>query len=354
MLIVAALIAFFVTTLFVFMLYPVAQKLRLVDLPGGRKRHDGPVPLIGGIAMCMGLTFGTTLIPAVTFWSATGLAIYLLVIVGTIDDRFDLPAGVRLIAQCCVALLVIYGGGVIVESLGAPIFSELRLGLFSEPFTILFLITVINAFNVIDGIDGLCGGLSLVALVALAVVSANTSVFPLTIVIAAAVAGFLLFNLPLPINRSVRVFMGDAGSTFLGLVIATLGIYLSQGTSGQITPPIGLWFIAVPVFDLFSATVRRMLARKSPFAPDHEHLHHALVETGLSRRETLIVMLSIALALAVFGLFAHRVALPDGVTVPLWIAANVFYYQLLRKPIAIVRVVRLFRPQKSSATTSTA
>src|SRR3954469_24996264 len=101
---VAAFLAFVVTVLFMFALRPVAIAIGLVDVPGGRKRHDFPVPVIGGIAMSIGLGVGTRLVGGPDSWTPTVLGIYLLVVVGTIDDRFDLPPNVRLIAQSCAAL----------------------------------------------------------------------------------------------------------------------------------------------------------------------------------------------------------------------------------------------------------
>lgn len=338
--VVAIVMTFLVTALSVFVLRPVAKSLDLLDHPGGRKRHERPVPLIGGIAMCLGITFGTVLSSPGAVWPPIALAIYLLVVVGTVDDRFDLPPGVRLIAQACAALLVVFGAHVVAADLGAPIYRPVALGPFGELFSILFIITLINAYNVIDGIDGLAGGLALVALLGLAIVGSDTQLGTLVLILVAAVAAFLLFNLPLEMNRQFKVFMGDAGSTFLGLSVATLGIALSQGPAATITPPVGLWFIAVPVFDLFSAVVRRVVQGRSVFAPDHEHLHHALLAAGLSRRGALVVMLGIAVTLAGFGLFGWAASISDGSLVTLWLGANVGYYQIMRRP---EKVVELFR-----------
>src|SRR5690606_14825582 len=104
-------------------------------------------------------------------------------------------------------------------------------------------------------------------------------------------------------------------------------------------PTIGLWLIAVPVFDLFAAVVRRLVEKKSPFAPDHEHLHHVLVEQGLSPRATLAVMLSLATFFGATGVTGNMLALPDGVMVVGWFGAFSLYYQLMRHPHLVVRVI---------------
>jgi UDP-GlcNAc:undecaprenyl-phosphate GlcNAc-1-phosphate transferase len=272
--------------------------------------------------------------------------VYLLVVVGMIDDRFDLPANVKLIAQSCAALLVVVASNAIVSSLGAPLFFDVNLGPFGVPFTILFVITLVNSFNLIDGIDGLAGGLALLALLAMTIVGFGTPVFALVSIAAAVVAGYLLFNLPLGFNKPVRAFMGDAGSTSLGLVIAALGVHLSQGPMAKISPVIGLWLVAVPVFDLFSTIFRRLAEGKSPFAPDHEHLHHVLVEHGLSRRATLVYVLSLASLFASIGIAGDIAVAPDGVMLILWVAGGVLYYQMMRYPRIVVDLVRVAVPKE--------
>jgi UDP-GlcNAc:undecaprenyl-phosphate GlcNAc-1-phosphate transferase len=340
MAVIAALLAFVVTILFMFALRPVATAVGLVDVPGGRKRHGAPIPLIGGIAMSVGLGIGASLTSHPDFWDPLILGIFLLVAVGTVDDRFELPASVRLIAQSCAALLLVFGAEIVVLDLGAPFFFELPLGAFAVPFTLLFFVTIINAFNVIDGMDGLAGGLSFLSLIALAIIGVETDVFVLAILLASVVAGFLLFNFPLGrINKPVRSFMGDAGSTFLGLSIAAIGIWLTQSEAAPLSPTIGLWLVAVPVFDLFSAVIRRVMEGHSPFAPDHEHLHHVLVASGLSNRATLVLMLSLATVFAFIGLVGVAVEVPDGIMVVAWFATLTLYYQTMRRPAYLIRFI---------------
>lgn len=333
---IAAFLAFVVTVLFMFVLRPLAIAVGLVDVPGGRKRHGVPVPVIGGIAMSIGLGLGTSLVDHPDSWSPILLGVYLLAVVGTIDDRFDLPANVRLIAQSCAALLVVFASGIVVSDLGEYFGHSLSLGLLAVPFTILFVLTLVNAFNFIDGIDGLCGGLALLCLMIMAALSFGSPLFPLATLAASVVAGYLLFNLPLGVNSPVRSFMGDAGSTAIGLIIATMGIYLTQGEMQVISPAAALWFVALPVFELFATILRRALSKRSPFAPDHEHLHHVLADNGLSRRATLIFMLALAALLAAVGLLGHFLAVGDSIMLALWVIAGAAYYQLLRFPRPVV------------------
>ena len=340
---VGAFLSFIVTVLFMFALRPVATAFGLVDVPGGRKRHGVTVPVIGGIAMSIGLGVGSSLVSHPDSWNPVLIGVYLLVVVGTIDDRFDLPANVRLIAQTCAALLVAFASGIIATRLGEFVGLQLALGLYSVPFTILFVVTLVNAFNLIDGLDGLAGGLALLALTVMAVMSVGTPFFPLVLVAASVVGGYLLFNLPLGVNNPVRAFMGDAGSTSLGLIIATVGVYLSQGSTPVLSPVVGLWLVAVPVFDLFATVVRRLLTKRSPFHGDRGHLHHLLTDNGVSRRSTLVFMLGIAASFAAIGLVGQLLGVGDGIMLLLWLVAGVVYYQLLRFPRAIVVTVQWAR-----------
>nr|MBO2514763.1 hypothetical protein [Gammaproteobacteria bacterium] len=345
MTIVGPFLAFVVTVLFMFTLRPVAVEVGLVDVPGGRKRHDARVPLIGGIAMAVGLGFGSSIIGPPPFWNSVLLAMYLLVAVGTVDDRYELPPSVRLIAQSCAAMLIVFGAELSVTHLGAPLFFDLPLGPASIAFTILFIVTVISAFNVIDGLDGLAGGLAFIAIGACMAVSFGTELWILTVLMLAVIAGFLLFNLPLPFNRPVRVFMGDAGSTSLGLAVATLGIALCQSPEARLTPVTGLWLIAVPVYDLFSAIVRRLLAGRSVFEPDHHHLHHVLIEHGFSRHAALALMLGLALVLAVVGLAAQFAGVPEGIMLLAWLGGGVIYYRSMPRWDALLgKIERRWMP----------
>jgi UDP-GlcNAc:undecaprenyl-phosphate/decaprenyl-phosphate GlcNAc-1-phosphate transferase len=332
MTIVGAFLAFIVTVLFIFALRPVAEEVGLVDVPGGRKRHETRVPLIGGVAMAVGLGFGSSFVGAPPFWYSVLLGIYLLVAVGTVDDRYELSPGVRLIAQTCAAMLVVFGAQMSVTHLGSPLFFDLPLGPLGALFSVLFVVALINAFNVIDGLDGLAGGLAFIALATGALLAVSSELFIVLILVLAVVSAFLLFNLPLPYNRPVRVFMGDAGSTSLGLAVAALGIAICQTHEAQVAPVIGLWLIAVPVFDLFAAIARRLVDRRSVFEPDHDHMHHVLIDHGLSRRAALAVMLCLAAVLAGIGLAGHVAGAPDGVMLLGWIGAGVAYYQLMRRP----------------------
>ena len=243
----AAIIAFAITSLALWLLHPVARKLDLLDHPvGDRKDHAHPTPVTGGIAILIGCLiaffgFQTDTSSLRAFCAAAGL----LVIVGLSDDKHDLRWYWRILAQAVAALIIIYWGGVRVEQIG-PVFGlgEMSLGWLSVPFTVFATVGIINAVNMIDGADGLAGLLGLAALVMLAAASVyagNMQLAERLSVLCAALAGFLVWNIRLPWRPRAKVFLGNAGSALLGLVIAWASFRLTQNDGHPVNPVLALW-----------------------------------------------------------------------------------------------------------------
>ena len=274
---VALAFALLVTLLFILALRPVALAIGLVDIPGGRKAHHSRTPVIGGAAMYLGFLFGGMFLEVVPAFNSLLMGASLLIVVGMIDDRFELPTSVRFIAQTCAVLVMIYGAGLKLDNIGSPLFFDFELGTFAVPFTILVTLTVINAFNIIDGIDGLAGGVAFVALGFMAIFSIGSNILGVILLLMAVIAAFLICNLPIRINWQVKCFMGDAGSTFLGFSVAWLGISLSQGASGPMSAVTGLWLVAVPIYDVFTSMLRRVAKgcqRGADFVHRDSHGHN--------------------------------------------------------------------------------
>ena len=163
--------------------------------------------------------------------------------------------------------------------------------------TVLLVVGAVNALNMVDGIDGLAGSLGLVAIVSVSTValqSANATVLSLAVVLSAALVGFLVFNLPLSINRPWRVFMGDAGSMLLGFALAWMMVSLSQDPQTVVAPVTLLWFAAVPIYDMVSTALSRLAEGRSPMSADTNHLHHRLINKGYSPAVTLSILVGFA------------------------------------------------------------
>jgi UDP-GlcNAc:undecaprenyl-phosphate GlcNAc-1-phosphate transferase len=331
-----------VTILFMFALRPFARSVGLIDKPGGRKMHVGDIPVIGGLAMFAGFLVGS-LYSYQSFpdypYLAAGLAV--LVFVGVLDDRFDLPAPVRFIGQTCAALLMVGGANLVAGNIGYVFFGELvELGWFSDLFTITIVLTAINAFNMFDGSDGVAGIQALIGLVFMGfacIMAGQMGPLPLIVSMIGCLIGFLIFNWPSKRMIPVRSFMGDAGSTMLGFLLAWLCLDLSQRSEPVFSPVVTLWIFALPIFDLFSSMVRRMSNGLSPFHGDSDHLHHVLRRSGLSSRKVAqVVLLGAALTSAV-GIGGYRAGFADGWLFVSWLASGVIYHVVFGSGLFIGR-----------------
>jgi len=332
------LIAFSVSSILILSLHPIAKRIGLVDIPGGRKHHSREVPLIGGISIFLSfiaaLYFADLHHPGIE-GLLTGA--FLLVLLGVLDDFYELSAWLRFTSQVIVALLVYFLGGKIIENVGSVFGGDnLHLGIFAVPFTIFSTVGVINALNMIDGVDGLAGSLSLIALAFFAIfanLSDRHPTFMVLAVLGSAVIAFLLFNFRLPGRPYALVFMGDAGSMFLGFALCWFAIGLSQGNDRAMAPVTALWVLAVPVFDTLSVMMRRMLSGASPFKADRGHLHHILMghlqENQYNVQITVGVILFLATALGLIGMLLERLHVPETLSLSLLLVCFVGYFRFV-------------------------
>lgn len=280
-----ALAAFALTCLLLWLLQPVATRLDLLDHPKGRKDHDHPTPITGGLAMAVSSLLAFAVMPNLTSsLQAFGIASVIVVALGLWDDKRDLRWYWRILGQAAAALVIIYAGGVRVEQLG-PLFGfgETSLGFLSVPFTVFATIGIINAMNMIDGADGMAGLLGLAALAMLcaaSVYAGNTVLAERVSVLAAALAGFLLWNVRFPWRPRAKVFLGNAGSAFLGLVIAWVSFRLTQNPGHPVNPVLALWLLPIPVMDTLVLIVRRLHEGRSPFSAGRDHIHHFMQDAG--------------------------------------------------------------------------
>jgi len=292
-------------------LRPFAEVVGLVDKPGGRKTHHGEVPVVGGIAMFTGL-----LVAAIggTGLGRGGLDLLLvssfMVVLGALDDRFNLPPKVRLFAHLSAAVALVYSTGYVVRDLGDLVgWRDFALGSFALPFTVVSIVALINAFNMLDGLDGLAGSSGLVALAGIMVI-ASVGGSSGTVLVAGSmlgsVAAFLLFNLPTHLNRPIRTFMGDAGSTLLGFLLAGLSLKLVQPGELDVPPILILWMMPIPIFELFSSTARRIARGMPPTQADNGHFHHRLVAAGLSVRAICLTYFLISAAGCAVAVSAYK------------------------------------------------
>lgn len=330
--------AFLVALISILLLRPIARKIGLVDTPGGRKSHSKETPLIGGIGIFLGVLAGSLLFPELLNQYQPLLWIScILLATGLIDDFFPLPAIVRMGIQVVAAWLMCTWGGNQLVTLGS-LFGEqeLLLGRYGMLMTIFATVGVINAINMIDGMDGLSGGLVLICLAFLAISAAgsghNQALFSLSTLCMAALVAFLLLNFRAAVNKPALIYLGDAGSTMLGFILAWLLIESSQGGTERVIPAtVALWFIAIPLMDTVYLFIARPLAGKSPFEPGTDHLHHLLAAHGLTRAKVVLLLYIAGIVLGGAGLLILSAPEMERYSVYLFIAVFVLYVLIMRK-----------------------
>ncbi|MBK1702152.1 MraY family glycosyltransferase [Thiococcus pfennigii] len=317
------------------MLTPAARHIGLVDHPGGRKGHARPTPLVGGTAMFAAFTFAIlTIDVGLSDFKPLFAGALLLVIVGILDDLHDISARARFVAQVAAGLVMTVWGGVTLADLGhlPPSDGLLALGIMAAPFTVFAAVGVINATNMVDGLDGLAGSLTLVTLGALILVAwaaQATGELAILVTLASVIVAFLLYNLR-P-RGPAAIFMGDAGSMFLGFVLAWFLIDFSQGADRLIAPTTALWLFALPLLDTLCVITRRLMQGRSPFSADRAHCHHVLQDLGLSRHQTLAVMVLFAMAAAAVGLAGQWLGIPEPLMLGGFLASLTVYTLLINR-----------------------
>ena len=354
----AALAAGGVTWLVLWALQPVAGRLNLLDYPKGRKDHAHPTPITGGLAMLVGvLAVGmSSLVPFTMHNLAFLAAATLLVVVGLLDDRYDLPWWLRIPTHAVAALVMIYGGEVRVEQLG-PVFGlgEMSLGWASIPFTVFATVGLINAINMIDGADGLAGSLVATALLLLTgagLYSGNLATAGHTLLLASVVIAFLAWNARFPWRPRAKLFMGNAGSAFLGFVIAWFSFRLTQNPAHPINPVLALWFVAIPVMDCLVLMVRRVRGRRSPFIADRNHMHHMMLDAGFGPTQAALFLSAVTVFFGVAIGQAMRHDVPHPLLLSLYLVLCLGWYWLSARRERAVAFFRAMLPAVPGGTTT--
>jgi UDP-GlcNAc:undecaprenyl-phosphate GlcNAc-1-phosphate transferase len=309
----AACATFLITALLLPVLIPIARRTGLVDRPGGRRKHDRPVPAIGGVAIFLALTLATVwFVEPSPELLGIGVAVLIIVGAGVADDVFRLKWPVRLAAQCLAALAMINLGGVRIENLG-EVFGPVggSLGMLATPLAVVATVGIINAVNMVDGVDGLAGLTMLAACAMLGAAAAYAGNGGLTLALAligGAVGGFLVFNMRSPWTPRAHVFLGNAGSELLGLLFAGASFRLTQNAAHPVGVQLAPFLLAPVLIDCLTLMVRRVRAGASPFHGDRNHLHHLLLDAGLSPSRVAMVLSGASLTIgcaAAAALKAH-------------------------------------------------
>ncbi|HDN9014690.1 UDP-N-acetylglucosamine--undecaprenyl-phosphate N-acetylglucosaminephosphotransferase [Aeromonas salmonicida] len=310
-------IAFFVFAfIFLFLFRKLAKKIHLVDKPNERKKHDGEVPLVGGISIYLTLMIALWFKPELLLYSDIYvLCSSVLLIIGIIDDKYDVDFRIRLVVQILISCTMIFGAGLSLKSLGGLVFGhEVVLGPLGYIVTVFAVLGAINAFNMVDGIDGLLGGLTLVTFGGLAYLNYIDQQLLLArfcVLMMIVVIPYISLNIGFPFGVRRKVFMGDAGSMLIGFTVIWTLLQGTQGPKAQMYPVTALWLIAIPLIDMVAIMIRRIRKGHSPFKPDREHLHHICIRAGLSPNQALCFICFLATTCAVIGIYLESIRAPE-------------------------------------------
>lgn len=287
----------------------IAHKKEWYDAESHRKVHKGNIPRIGGVGISAGfflplligfLFFPDLLkvsIPQIKTFIPFFIGAVIIHFVGLLDDFADLPAKVKLVVQVGVSVIVVASGHYFREITFPFVNFILPLSVFGPVVTVLWIVGVTNAINLLDGLDGLSSGTAGIAVffMGLSAVSLNNPMGALlSFALAGAILGFLVFNFP-----PAKIFMGDSGSLLLGYTLACLPIFVFIGSTNEMALPLAITFLLIPILDTLAAILRRQ-RRGLPFHyPDKEHLHHKLLDFGLTNINILYLVYGKTIVLSV-------------------------------------------------------
>lgn len=304
-----------IATVTAFWLLHSAPHLAPIDSPGGRKQHKQSTPLIGGLIIFFGLMPLIIIMPSMQDSAPFLVLMNITVLLGHLDDRHELSAAVRLFTHLLVGLGMVLWAGISLTTLG-HLFAgaDLSLGWLAIPVTCFAVAASMNAINMVDGVDGLAGGLSLLPIVAVSAFAYNAEETALLLQTTAVIGGllvFLLLNFPFPWRNKAKCFLGDTGSTLLGLAVAW---FLIAGTQHELYRPVfALFLLAVPLTDTACVMLRRALLGVSMSTPGRDHMHHVLIDSGVSSRHATLLIVAIAILVAAFGLLLELRQVPGWV-----------------------------------------
>jgi len=337
---------FFFSLATTFTMRKVAKKIGLVDKPNERKLHNGAIPLVGGISICISILYflfnNPEVLPNTPLYTA---CILILVGIGALDDKFDLSFKLRFAVQASLSVAMMVLGGIELNTIGDVLGTGdiVTLGWFGYFVTILAVVGAINAFNMVDGIDGLLGGLSIVTFGGLGIMLAYDGQYNLAyicLILVVTIIPYILLNLGV-FGRRRKVFMGDAGSMLIGFTVIWLLLLSSQnGTAPPLRPVTALWLIAVPLMDMAAIMIRRVRRGNSPFKPDREHLHHIFQRLGFSSTQTLIAICTIAALYAATGIYAEIINIPEYIMFYAFITLFGVYFYILNNVWKITTTIR--------------
>ncbi|MBT9149895.1 MAG: putative undecaprenyl-phosphate N-acetylglucosaminyl 1-phosphate transferase [candidate division WS2 bacterium] len=283
-----------------FSLY-LGKKFKLIDYPSARKHHIKPIPRSGGLLLFPVIAIFSLFLMGTGNRELMGILLGGTVIwlTGILDDRFTFRAKYKFLGQFIGALILVLSG-VLIKGINTP-WGYVDLDGLRHILTILWIVGISNAINFIDGLDGLAGGVVIISSVAFVILAEGrglTEVSLLSLVIAGAVSGFLLFNFP-----RAKIILGDSGSLTLGYLLGALSVWGALKRTTISVLVVYAIVLAIPLFDILYAIIRRKINGVPISQPDKGHIHHRLLDLGLTPTQTVVILYCISIVLAVIAVY---------------------------------------------------
>ncbi|WP_020007053.1 glycosyltransferase family 4 protein [Salinicoccus albus] len=290
-----------------------SYKIGFVDHPNTRKVHAKPVPYLGGVAILISFIIGVMVSrPIEAEYMPIVIGGVSIVLIGIIDDKFDMRPWQKLIGQILTTLIPI-SYGIVIDTI-TPFGIGIDFGFMSVPITIIWMLIIINAINLIDGLDGLATGISIIALATIGfmtILQGNIFIMMICVILIGSCLGFLVFNF-----HPAKIFLGDNGSMLLGFILSVVSLMGFKNIT-----LISLFFpiiiLAVPFLDMLSAAVRRYRQNISLVKPDRDHIHHRMRTLGYSHVESVILIYFIALLYSGASLILYLSTIPGAIIIML-------------------------------------
>ncbi|MCT8975802.1 undecaprenyl/decaprenyl-phosphate alpha-N-acetylglucosaminyl 1-phosphate transferase [Clostridium sp. CX1] len=288
-----------------------AIKIKAIDIPKDNRRiHKKPIPLLGGLAIYFSFILTLILKTGELSRSEIGIIIgaTIIVIGGFLDDKFDIRPWQKLLIQIASALiLVVFGVRILLIT--NPISSSelyISVGMLSIPFTIMWVVGITNALNLIDGLDGLAAGVAFISAITIfiiALLNTRAEAAVLTSILAGAILGFLPYNF-----NPASIFMGDTGAQLLGFLLAAISMEGAIKSAAAFSIVVPILALGIPIYDTLFAMIRRKINGKPIMQADKGHLHHRLLDMGLTQRQAVIIMYLISAVLGSFAILAMQIS----------------------------------------------
>lgn len=266
----------------------LAFKIGAIDKPRINHIHNKDTAKLGGLGIFLGFLLGYLLYGSYSIqMNSILIGSFIIILFGIIDDIVELPPKTKLIGQILAASVIAFYGKILLSDISA-FGIYINFGIFTYPFTIIFIVACINCMNLIDGLDGLCGGISSIYFVTIGIIAIMQNKlgmdFILTFIMLGSTLGFLIYNF-----YPAKIFAGDSGSMFLGFIISVIALlgFKNVTLTSLIVP---LLVLAIPILDTLFAIIRRTLKGEKVTQRDEFHIHHQLIKRNIPIKTAVIII----------------------------------------------------------------